>query len=50
MKISRNKYPYGLNDRTRNKGTNKPVDLEFSSISRWAARTARSITISIWLM
>ena len=37
----------GLNDRSRGKDTNKPVGLQFSSISRGTARTAWPRTTSI---
>ena len=47
MKKLRTKYPYGLNDRARDEDTNKPVGLQFPSISRGPARTARPKTKSI---
>ena len=47
MKKLRTKYPYGFNDRARDKDTNKPVGLQFTSFSRCAARTARPKTKSV---
>ena len=45
MKTLRNKYPYGLiNDRAKGDDANKSVGLQFLSISRGAARTARPRT------
>ena len=47
MKTLRTKYMYGLNDRARGENTNKPVGLQFPSISRGAVRTARPRTSSV---
>ena len=44
MKILRTETPYVLNDRARarDEDINKPVGLQFPSISKGTARTARS--------
>ena len=47
MKTLKTKYPYGLNDRARDEGTNKPVGLQFPSISRGATRTPRPRATSV---
>ena len=47
MKTLRRKYPYGLNDRARDKDINKPVGLQFPSVSRSAARTTQPRTKSV---
>ena len=47
IKTLRTKYPYGLNDRARDEDTNKPVGLQFPSISRVASRTAWSGTKTV---
>ena len=47
IKTLRTKYPHGLNDRARDEDTNKPVGLQFPSISRVASRTAWSGTKTV---
>ena len=47
MKTLRNKYPYGINDRARDEETNELVGLQFQSVSKGAARTARSRTTAV---
>ena len=41
------KYPYDLNDKGRDEVINKPVGLQFPSISRGAARTVRPRTTPV---
>ena len=49
MKILRTETPYVLNDkaRARHEDINKPVGLQFPSISKGTARTARFRTKSV---
>ena len=47
MNTLRTKYLYGLNDRARDKDTNKHVSLQIQSTSTGAAKTARLRTTSV---